>query len=68
MSTVRPMEKTYAVFLAPPGGVLGVVWTSSYFLNKVELHCKGNYHQGWRWDLVIWLKLFFTALQYITSK
>ena len=31
---------------------------------EVESHCKGNYYQGWRWDLVIWLKLLCSSLHY----
>ena len=31
---------------------------------EVESHCKGNYYQGWRWDLVIWSKLLCSLLHY----
>ena len=31
---------------------------------EVESHCKGNYYQGWGWDLVIWLKLLSSLLHY----
>ena len=31
---------------------------------EVESHCQGNYYQGWRYDLVIWLKMLCSLLHY----